>query len=179
MAKGKIKVFHLEMDGQHYYFGSPKAMFDIMGEEAMGMQYRSYHSNIVLKVGDVYRNRRKGYIIRLGEMGQAKTNRGVGMEARINKRIEEALAAHGINQPEMTWPAEEVAPVVEQTPVEQVQPVEQTPVVEQVQAIEQAQPVEQTPVVEQVQAPVAEQPAAPKKPRKKKQADIPEQLTLF
>lgn len=168
MAKGKIKVFHLEMDGQHYYFGSPKAMFDIMGEEAMGMQYRSYHSNIVLKVGDVYRNRRKGYIIRLGEMGQAKTNRGVGMEARINKRIEEALAAHGINQPESALPAEEVAPVVEQTPV-----------VEQVQAIEQAQPVEQTPVVEQVQAPVAEQPAAPKKPRKKKQADIPEQLTLF
>lgn len=177
MAKGKIKVFHLEMDGKHYYFGSPKAMFDIMGEEAMGMQYRSYHSNIVLKVGDEYRNRRKGYIIRLGEMGQAKTNRGVGMEARINKRIEEALAAHGINQTENAMPAEEVAPVVEQAPIVEQPVIEQAPVVEQA-AIEQTPVVEQP--VEQPQAAApAEQPAAPKKSRKKKSADVPEQLTLF
>lgn len=113
MAKGKTKVFHLEMEGQHYYFGSPKAMFDIMGEERMGMKYSSYHSNIVLKVGDVYQNRRHGYIIRLGELGQAKTNRGAGMEARINKRIEEALLARGISgdQPQAE------APVVAETPV--------------------------------------------------------------
>lgn len=114
MANGKTKVFHLEMEGQHYYFGSPKAMFDIMGEERMGMKYSSYHSNIVLKVGDVYRNRRNGYIIRLGELGQAKTNRGAGMEARINKRIEEALMAHGIEPatPVADAPSAE-APVME------------------------------------------------------------------
>lgn len=118
MANGKTKVFHLEMEGEHYYFGSPKAMFDIMGEERMGMKYSSYHSNIVLKVGDVYRNRRNGYIIRLGELGQAKTNRGVGMEARINKRIEEALMAHGISAEQA---AAVEAPVVEATaPVEEV-----------------------------------------------------------
>lgn len=153
MAKGKTKVFHLEMEGQHYYFGSPKAMFDIMGEERMGMKYSSYHSNIILKVGDVYKNRRHGYIIRLGELGQAKTNRGAGMEARINKRIEEALIAHGIS-------GEQVA--VTEAPAAEVPAVE-APIVEVA-----------APVTEDT---VAETPA--KKARKKKGGDVPEQLTLF
>ena len=152
MGKGKTKVFHLEMEGQHYYFGSPKAMFDIMGEEAMGMKYSSYHSNIILKVGDVYKNRRHGYIIRLGELGQAKTNRGAGMEARINKRIEAALMAHGING--------------EQTVAEAAAPATATPT---------EAPIVGTPAAE-TQAPVAE--TTTKKTRKKK-GDVPEQLTLF
>ena len=69
----QTKVFHLEMDGEHYYFGSPKAIFDIMGEEKMGMKYSSFHSNITLSPGDVYVNRRKGYIIRVGLLGQCKS----------------------------------------------------------------------------------------------------------
>lgn len=71
----QIKVIHLELEGEHYYFGSPKAMFDIMGKEKMGMSYNSFHSNIHLKVGEPYVNRRRGYIIRVGLLGQAKTNR--------------------------------------------------------------------------------------------------------
>lgn len=155
MSKGKTKIFHLEMEGQHYYFGSPKAMFDVMGEQAMGMKYSSYHSNIVLKVGDVYRNRRHGYIIRLGELEQAKTNRGAGMEARINKRIEAALMAHGIETPT----------AVAEAPVQQSVEAVQQPV-ETIQ-----QPVE----VIQPQAEVA----APAKKSRKKKGDVPEQLTLF
>lgn len=71
----QIKVIHLELEGEHYYFGSPKAMFDIMGKEKLGMSYNSFHSNIHLKVGEPYVNRRRGYIIRVGLLGQAKTNR--------------------------------------------------------------------------------------------------------
>lgn len=170
MAKGKTKVFHLEMDGQHYYFGSPKAMFDIMGEEAMGMKYSSYHSNIVLKVGDVYQNRRHGYIIRLGELGQAKTNRGAGMEARINKRIEAALMAHGINSNEaqeetiethVPETIETQAPVAE--PIAEVQTTVET----------------QADVKTAVETQATTDAQAPAKKSRKKKGDVPEQLTLF
>ena len=71
----QIKVIHLELEGEHYYFGSPKAMFDILGPERLGMSYRSFHSNIRLKMDEPYVNRRRGYIIRVGILGQAKTNR--------------------------------------------------------------------------------------------------------
>lgn len=172
MAKGKTKIFHLEMDGKHYYFGSPKAMFDIMGEEKMGMKYSSYHSNIILKVGDEYKNRRHGYIIRLGELGQAKTNRGVGMEVRINNRIKEALMAHGITE-EGQQPAEQNAEVTAvETPIE-VQPQTAEPQPQTAEA--QPQTVEPQP---QTAEPTVEVQAPAKKSRKKK-GDVPEQLTLF
>lgn len=87
----QTKVFHLEMEGEHYYFGSPKAIFDIMGEEKMGMKYTSFHSNITLSPGDVYTNRRKGYVIRVGWLGQAKTNRGNRWHEIINQGIQAAL----------------------------------------------------------------------------------------
>ena len=156
MAQSKTKVFHLEMEGEHYYFGSPKAMFDIMGEEKMGMKYMSFHSNISLKPGDVYTNRRNGYIIRVGYLGQAKTNRSNRWKEIINEGIASALQSQGVQQE-----AQPAAPAVEEQVAE--------PVVEQVAA----------PVVEQVTE-VPEQPVRkPASRSKKKNNDIPEQLTLF
>ena len=121
----QIKVIHLELEGEHYYFGSPKAMFDILGKEKLGMSYRSFHSNIHLKVGVPYHNRRRGYTIRVGILGQAKTNRNNRLKAMTQVA------------------APESAPM----------------------------PVEKT-----VQ-PVAVDNATAK--RKKKDKDVPEQLTLF
>lgn len=162
MSQTRTKVFHLEMNGEHYYFGSPKAMFDIMGEETMGMRYASFHSNISLKIGDVYKNRRNGYIIRVGVLGQAKTNRGNKLTERINERVAAALAQHGIT---------EAAPNVEQqaetAPVQQ----ETTAPVQSTLFDEQKEEAQQT---------VFEQPVKKSASKsKKKNVDIPEQLTLF
>ena len=120
----QTKVFHLEMDGEHYYFGSPKAIFDIMGEEKMGMKYSSFHSNITLSPGDVYVNRRKGYIIRVGLLGQAKTRRGNRWQDIINQGIQAALREQSLTQetvasvkvPSMPEPEEAAAPA--EMPVE-------------------------------------------------------------
>ncbi len=149
MASNKTKVIHLELDGQHYYFGSPKAMFDTIGEEKLGMKYNSFHSNISLKPGDVYTNRRRGYIVRVGWLGQAKTNRSNRWQEIINEGIANALNMQNAKQEQVV--AEE--PVV-QAPAE---PVVQAPA---------------EPATEQTVEPVAH------KPRKKK-GDVPEQLTLF
>ena len=170
MSQTRTKVFHLEMNGEHYYFGSPKAMFDIMGEETMGMRYASFHSNISLKIGDVYKNRRNGYIIRVGVLGQAKTNRGNKLTERINERVAAALAQHGITEaaPNVEQQAE-TAPVQQETPA----PVQQ----------ETTAPVQPTLFDEQkeeAQQTVFEQPAKKSASKsKKKNVDIPEQLTLF
>ena len=162
MSQTRTKVFHLEMNGEHYYFGSPKAMFDIMGEETMGMRYASFHSNISLKIGDVYKNRRNGYIIRVGVLGQAKTNRGNKLTERINERVAAALAQHGITEaaPNVEQQAE-TAPVQQETPA----PVQPTLFDEQ---------------KDEAQQTVVEQPVKKSASKsKKKNVDIPEQLTLF
>ena len=202
MSQTRTKVFHLEMNGEHYYFGSPKAMFDIMGEETMGMRYASFHSNISLKIGDVYKNRRNGYIIRVGVLGQAKTNRGNKLTERINERVAAALAQHGITQaaPNVEQQAE-TAPVQQETPA----PVQQettAPVQQETPApVQQETPA---PVQQETTAPVQQETPAPVQPTlfdeqkeeaqqtvveqsvkksasksKKKNVDIPEQLTLF
>lgn len=174
MASNKQKVFHLEIEDEHYYFGSPKAMFDIIGEERLHMKYASFHSNISLKVGDVYTNRRNGWIVRVGELGQAKTNRGNHWHEIIENGIANALASREAEAANVATAAAE-QPVVEQPVVEQ--PVVEQPAAEPV--IEQAV-VEQTaaqPAAEQI---VNEEPVRRPAPRsKKKNADIPEQLTLF
>lgn len=111
----QIKIIHLEMNGEHFYFGSPKAMFDIMGREKMGMSYNSFHSNIHLKVGIPYYNKRNGYTIRVGYLGQAKTNRN------SRKNVVAALASaptSPVQAPENVAPQ----PVVETS----VQPENQT-----------------------------------------------------
>lgn len=97
----QIKVIHLELEGEHYYFGSPKAMFDTLGKEKLGMGYNSFHSNVRLKVGVPYVNARRGYIIRVGILGQAKTNRNNNL-ARIWHRDAEV--------------SEQAAPVVNEAP---------------------------------------------------------------
>ncbi len=153
MRQARTKIFHLEMEGQHYYFGSPKAIFDIMGEEKMGMKYSSFHSNITLKPGDVYTNRRHGYIIRVGLLGQAKTNR--------SNRWQEIMNANNANNANLNAQPQPEA-IVQQEVVAQPEP-----------EVKVAQPVEEAPVA-------APEPAPVHKPRsKKKNADIPEQLTLF
>ena len=124
----QTKVFHLEMDGEHYYFGSPKAIFDIMGEERMGMKYSSFHSNITLSPGDVYVNRRKGYIIRVGLLGQAKTRRGNRWHDIINQGIQAALREQGL-APEVSVSTEATpAPVAEEATAPAEMPVETPPV---------------------------------------------------
>lgn len=157
----QTKVFHLEIDGEHYYFGSPKAIFDIMGEERMGMKYTSFHSNVSLKPGDVYKNRRHGYIIRVGILGQAKTNRSNRWQQIISEGIRAGLNAAGVA------PAAEAAAVAEAPAAEA--PVVEAPVVE-------APAPAETPAA--AEAPAAAKPA-PKPRGKKKNVDIPEQLTLF
>lgn len=157
----QTKVFHLEIDGEHYYFGSPKAIFDIMGEERMGMKYTSFHSNVSLKPGDVYKNRRHGYIIRVGILGQAKTNRSNRWQQIISEGIRAGLNAAGVA------PASEAAAVTEAPAAEA--PVVEAPVVE-------APAPAETPAA--AEAPAAAKPA-PKPRGKKKNVDIPEQLTLF
>lgn len=157
----QTKVFHLEIDGEHYYFGSPKAIFDIMGEERMGMKYTSFHSNVSLKPGDVYKNRRHGYIIRVGILGQAKTNRSNRWQQIISEGIRAGLNAAGVA------PAAEAAAVAEAPAAEA--PVVEAPVVE-------APAPAETPTA--AEAPAAAKPA-PKPRGKKKNVDIPEQLTLF
>ena len=194
MSQTRTKVFHLEMNGEHYYFGSPKAMFDIMGEETMGMRYASFHSNISLKIGDVYKNRRNGYIIRVGVLGQAKTNRGNKLTERINERVAAALAQHGITEaaPNVEQQAE-TAPVQQETPApvqqETTAPVQQetpAPVQQETTAPVQQEttaPVQPTLFDEQkdeAQQTVVEQPVKKSASKsKKKNVDIPEQLTLF
>lgn len=183
MSQTRTKVFHLEMNGEHYYFGSPKAMFDIMGEEAMGMRYASFHSNISLKIGDVYKNRRNGYIIRVGVLGQAKTNRGNKLTERINERVAAALAQHGITeatpnieqQSEAAPTQQETSAILQQenpTPVQQNVEQPQQPTLFDVQTEAPQQPATEQPVTEQPAKKTASK-------SKKKNIDIPEQLTLF
>ncbi len=143
-----IKVIHLEIEGEHYYFGSPKAMFDIIGKERMGMTYQSFHSNVHLTMDHPYVNRRKGYIIRVGLMGQAKTNRN----SRKNY-----IPANAIPTP---------------------QPVEAT--VMQEETLNPFAPSPQdNPAVAEAKPAVKESKPAETSKRKKKDKDIPEQLTLF
>lgn len=131
-----IKVVHLELNGEHYYFGSPKAMFDVFDKSVMGMTYNSFHSNVHLKPGIPYVNARKGYIIRVGSLTQAKTNR--------NNRLSEIIKAHMNDNPFALMPETSSAPA----PAASVSP--------------------------------ANEPSAPTTTkRKKKDKDVPEQLTLF
>ena len=111
----QIKVIHLELEGEHYYFGSPKAMFDALGKEKLGMGYNSFHSNVRLKVGVPYVNARRGYIIRVGILGQAKTNRNNNL-ARIWHREEEQQQAEQVAAAAAAPVAPEAAPVAAPAP---------------------------------------------------------------
>lgn len=177
MPANKQKIFHLEIEGEHHYFGSPKAIFDTIGEERLHMKYASFHSNITLKVGDVYTNRRHGWIIRVGELMQAKTNRSNHWREIIENGVADALAARGITEEAAIAPQ----PVVNEMPTEQTEQVAPQPTEPVAQPAEPAaQPTEPS-APEQAAQPVAAEPEPARKPSrsKKKNTDIPEQLTLF
>lgn len=58
-----IKVFHLELNNQHYYFGSKKALCDSFGKEVIGITYDSLR-NFKMSIDRPFQN--KKCIIREG-----------------------------------------------------------------------------------------------------------------
>lgn len=148
----KIKVIHLEMNGQHYYFGSLKALHETMGAERMGMKFNSFHSNVRVSPDKSYTNRRLGYTIRMGYLTQTKTNRN-------------ASHLHPLS-PEQEYTYEEPTLFTKEPSVVEA-PVVETPVMEEPPIVEEAPIVEETPK------------EAPKGKRSKKQKDDYGQLDLF
>lgn len=65
-----IKVFHLELNGKHYYFGSKKALCDAFSKEDIGITYPSLR-NYALSPSNPYVNKKKNCIIREGILGTA------------------------------------------------------------------------------------------------------------
>ena len=65
-GKQERMVVHLEIDGQHYYYGNLKALCDHWGKDAIGVSY-SYLKNLNISEDKPYRNDyciiRKGIII--------------------------------------------------------------------------------------------------------------------
>lgn len=162
----RIKVIHLELEGQHYYFGSPKAMFDHFGRAELGMNYNSFHSNIHLKEGVPYTNARKGYTIRMATIIQAKTKR--------NNNLAEVIRAGVKAVKENATPNENVVETSAATPATATAPVAPA-----------TAPVAPTASPNTMASPAASEakktPEIPvrQKRSKKKDNDVPEQLTLF
>jgi len=180
----RIKVIHLELEGQHYYFGSPKAMFDHFGKEELGMNYNSFHSNIHLKEGVPYTNARKGYTIRMATIIQAKTKRNNNLAEVIRAGVkavkENATPNENVVQTPAATPAPAHAPVTAATPAPATAPV--APATAPVAA---TAPVTPTASPNTTASPAASEakktPEIPvrQKRSKKKDNDVPEQLTLF
>ena len=65
-GKQERMVVHLEVDGQHYYYGNLKALTDHWGKDAIGVSY-SYLKNLNISESNPFRNDyciiRKGIII--------------------------------------------------------------------------------------------------------------------
>ena len=64
--KQERTVIHLELDGQHHYFGSIKALCDHFGKEQIGIGYKSL-ANFGITPDKPYRNKfctiRKGTLL--------------------------------------------------------------------------------------------------------------------
>ena len=64
--KQERTVIHLEIEGQHHYFGSVKALCDHFGKEQIGITYKSL-ANIGITPDKPYRNKfctiRKGTLL--------------------------------------------------------------------------------------------------------------------
>lgn len=64
--KQERSVIHLEIDGEHQYFGSVKALCDHFGKEKIGIGYKSL-ANYGITAEKPYRNKyctiRKGVLI--------------------------------------------------------------------------------------------------------------------
>ena len=50
-----MKVFHLELNAEHYYFGSKKALCDTFGKEDIGITYPSLR-NYALSPSNPFNN---------------------------------------------------------------------------------------------------------------------------
>ena len=64
--KQERTVIHLELDGEHFYFGSVKALCDNFGKERIGIEYKSL-ANYGITVDKPFRNKyctvRKGVLV--------------------------------------------------------------------------------------------------------------------
>lgn len=65
----EINVIHLEIEGEHYYFGSLKKLTDTFGKDVLGIGYNSLR-NVHLSPDNPYSNGR--CIIRKGKLVQGK-----------------------------------------------------------------------------------------------------------
>lgn len=63
--KKQRKVIHLEINGEHHYFGSLKALCDNFGPELLGMSYPAVR-NLGIRPDKEYTHPRLGYTIREG-----------------------------------------------------------------------------------------------------------------
>ena len=66
MHNGKIKVIHMEINGEHYYFGSLKVMCQYFGRDKLGMSYNSLRANVRFTPENPFHHRRLGYTKREG-----------------------------------------------------------------------------------------------------------------
>lgn len=70
--KQERTVIHLELDGQHHYFGSVKALCDHFGKEQIGIGYKSL-ANFGIAADKPYRNKfctiRKGILLTAPKSG--------------------------------------------------------------------------------------------------------------
>lgn len=63
--KKQRKVIHLEINGEHHYFGSLKALCDHFGPDQLGMSYPSVR-NLGISPENPYTHPRHHYTIREG-----------------------------------------------------------------------------------------------------------------
>ena len=68
------KVYHVEYEGEHFFFGSQAAIFDTFTAEQMGITLNSLRNHVNLSDGP-YQN--KKCIIRLDTLKRKRTLRGI------------------------------------------------------------------------------------------------------
>ena len=69
------QVVHLQLEDEHYYFGSVAAMCEHFGKDKIGITYGSLR-NYGLAPGKPYRNDKYGVVIRVGVLIAKEGNRG-------------------------------------------------------------------------------------------------------
>lgn len=77
-----IKVFHLELNGEHYYFGSKKALCDAFSKEDIGITYPSLR-NYDLSPTNPYINKKRNCIIREGVLCTAPKKTSIKSDSDI------------------------------------------------------------------------------------------------
>ena len=67
-----IKVYHVQLGDEHFYFGSKKAIFETFGKDVLGITYNSFRN---VKDLEHIPFRNKKCIIREGVLVQTRINR--------------------------------------------------------------------------------------------------------